>query len=222
MSWLRMLTSDSHTGIGLVLALGAGSRLNDNVHAMSRYSWLLHCPYWQLRNRIMLEKLFDEAAGCETVVGDVYVVLARFAYHIGHLDFICDTIKPPRLQLDEGVHVAFFGWRRHTVEQEVSMDRRAVRRSQVHGESSGRIPTQVPVPDVHVPVSGIQKPSFHSDLVRHPVSLLVGPDGQFECWSGWLLYLVDLRNHRRSHGRNDQIYKRKFLHIRHLRLPTRS
>src|SRR5229473_5101470 len=107
---------------GLVLALGAGSRLNDNVHARSRYSWLLHCPYRQLRNRITLEKLFDEAAGCETVVGDVYVVLARFAYHIGHLDIIRDTIKPPRLQLDEGVHVAFFGWGRHTVEQEVSMD----------------------------------------------------------------------------------------------------
>src|SRR6266853_1724322 len=103
MSWLRMLTSDSHTGIGSPLALGARSRLNDNVHARSRYSWLLHCPYRQLRNRITLEKLFDEAARCETVVGDIYVVLARFAYHIGHLDFVRDTIKPPRLQLNEVV-----------------------------------------------------------------------------------------------------------------------
>src|SRR5713101_8932122 len=80
---------------------------------------------------------FDEAARCETVVGDIYVVLARFAYHIGQLDFVRDTIKPPRLQLNEVVPVAFFGRRRYTVEQEVSVYRRAVRRSQVHGESAG-------------------------------------------------------------------------------------
>jgi hypothetical protein len=51
------------------------------------------------------------------------------------------------------------------IEQETSLHRRTIWRRPVHRKSSGEIPTQVPLVDVHVIVSGVKKSSLHSDLV---------------------------------------------------------
>ena len=102
----------------------------------------------------------------ESELGDANVVLTGFAYYIGHFDFIGDTIEPSGLQFDECVYVALLRWRWDAVEQEISLDGRAVRRSEVHRESPGKIPTQVPFPNAHVLVSGVQKLGLHSEAQK--------------------------------------------------------